>query len=225
MRGDDCPTSLAASCRGPGSAETWSVALCCAPSPVPGPRHRAGHRDVLSRVPEPVTTTRRAVALPRSRVTPLNACPALRPRGCPQPSPARVQDGGLPAPASRRLSPRSCGGLSVRTTTLPIAGLQHAACCLATPGFIPPMTGTPAGALLTGGRGVRQVGLAPLRLSPTGSQPRVSRTLANPLASGFPWREHAVVRRGREGAMPHCQHDLKVGSCQPEPRLVPLTPL
>jgi hypothetical protein len=211
MIGYDCHTSLSASFSGPWSADTWSVALFFAPSPVPGPRHLAGHRDVLYRCPDPVTTTRRAVALPRSRVTPLNACPALRPRWCPQHSPSRVQDCGLPAHASRRLSPRSRGGISLRTTTRPISGLHHAACFLATPGFVPPITGTHAGSLLTGWLGVSQVGLEPLRLSPTGSQQRVSRTLANPLASGFPWREHALVSWRRAG-MPRTSRHPCCGS-------------
>jgi hypothetical protein len=47
---------------------------------------------------------RRQVALPRSRVTPMNACPALRPRWCPRHLPLRVQDSGLPATGNRRLS-------------------------------------------------------------------------------------------------------------------------
>jgi hypothetical protein len=81
----------------------------------------------------------------------------------------------------------------LRTTTIPISGLHHAACILTTPGSIPPITETHAGSLLTCWLGVGQVGLEPLRLSPTGSQQRVSRTLANPIASGFPWREHALA--------------------------------
>ena len=50
---------------------------------------------------------------------------------------------------------------SLRTTTLPIAGLHHAACLLAPPGFVRPLTGRHAGSLLTGWPGVRQGGLAP----------------------------------------------------------------
>ena len=47
------------------------------------------------------------------------------------------------------------------TTTLHIAGLHHAACLLATPGSVRPLTGRHAGSLLTGWRGVGQGGLAP----------------------------------------------------------------
>src|SRR5262245_4729743 len=50
--------------------------------------------------------SRRQVALPSSRVTPMATCPALRPRWCPVPSPYRVQDCCLPALANRRLSPQ-----------------------------------------------------------------------------------------------------------------------
>ena len=56
------------------------------------------------------------------------------------------------------------------------------------------------GVELIGWLGVGQVGLKALRLSPTGSQQRVSRTLPNPLASGFPWREHAVISHCRAAA-------------------------
>jgi len=54
------------------------------------------------------------------------------------------------------------------TTTILISGLNHAACVLATPGFVRPLTGRHAGSLLTGWLGVRQVGLEPTRLAPTG---------------------------------------------------------
>jgi hypothetical protein len=57
-------------------------------------------------VPHSGHVTRRAVALPRSRATPLDACPALRPRWCPDCSPWRLQDCCLPATGNRRLSPR-----------------------------------------------------------------------------------------------------------------------
>jgi hypothetical protein len=55
-------------------------------------------------VPHSGYTTRREVALPSSRVTPMATCPALRPRWCPEPLPYRVQDCCLPALANRRLS-------------------------------------------------------------------------------------------------------------------------
>ena len=47
------------------------------------------------------------------------------------------------------------------TTTIPISGLNDAACLLATPGFIRPIAGRHAGSLLTGWLGIRQVGLGP----------------------------------------------------------------
>jgi len=47
------------------------------------------------------------------------------------------------------------------STTIHISGLNHAACVLATPGFIRPLTGRHAGSLLTGWLGVSQVGLEP----------------------------------------------------------------
>ena len=53
-------------------------------------------------------------------------------------------------------------------TTLRLAGLNHAAGLLATPGSVRPLAGRHAGALLTGWLNVRQVGLEPWRLAPTG---------------------------------------------------------
>ena len=47
----------------------------------------------------------RQMALPSSRVVPLNVCPALRPRWCPARSPFRFQDCCLPFRQQRRLSP------------------------------------------------------------------------------------------------------------------------
>jgi hypothetical protein len=46
----------------------------------------------------------RQMALPSSRVVPLNICPALRPRWCPARSPFRFQDCCLPFRQQRRLS-------------------------------------------------------------------------------------------------------------------------
>ena len=57
--------------------------------------------------PQSGMLTRRQVALPSSQVTPVNACPALRPRWCPRHSPLRAQDCCLPATGNRRRSPRS----------------------------------------------------------------------------------------------------------------------
>ena len=68
-----------------------------APRTTPGP--------LVTRSPTPGSVTRRQVALPSSRATPVDACPALRPRWCPQCSPKRTQDCCLPVTGNRRLSP------------------------------------------------------------------------------------------------------------------------
>jgi hypothetical protein len=60
------------------------------------------------------------------------------------------------------------------STTIHISGLHHAACLLATPGFVRPLTGRHAGSLLTGWLGVSQVGFAPCGRSPTGKQQPIS---------------------------------------------------
>jgi hypothetical protein len=123
------------------------------PPTTPGP--------LVTRSPTPGICARRQVALPSSRVPPMAACPALRPRWCPRHSPYRVQDCCLPALAHRRLSPRYLLRDILLSTTIHLSGLNHAACVLATPGFVRPLTGRHAGSLLTGWLGVRQVGLAP----------------------------------------------------------------
>ena len=55
-------------------------------------------------VPHSGSVTRRQMALPSSRATPVNTCPALRPRWCPAYSPSRTQDCCLPATGNRRRS-------------------------------------------------------------------------------------------------------------------------
>jgi hypothetical protein len=77
--------------------------------------------------------------------------------------------------------------------TLPIAGLQHAACLLAPPGSGRPLAGRHAGALLTGGRDFRQVGLA-LGAHPLGNINPFHGFSPNSKVAGLPWREQAVVR-------------------------------
>ena len=105
---------------------------------------------LVTRSPTPGFSSRRQVALPRSRVPPLKTCPALRPRWGPGDLPYRTQDCCLPARAHRRL-----------TTTLPISGLNHAAYLLATPGSVRPLAGRHAGSLLTCWLDCSQGGLAP----------------------------------------------------------------
>src|SRR5262249_40403773 len=104
--------------------------------------------------------TRRQVALPSSRVSPLTTCPALfRPRW----RPARL----ALAPSGLRPSTRSTvsafslasSGIIRWTTTILISGLYLAACRLATPGSVQPLTRRHAGSLLSCWLGVAQVGL------------------------------------------------------------------
>ena len=127
--------------------------LLCVVSPqgsLSGRSAQTAPGPLVTRSPTPGLWSRRQVAFPRSRVPPLKTCPALRPRWCPAHSPYRTQDCCLPALANRRL-----------TTTIHISGLNHAACLLATPGSVRPLTGRHAGSLLTCWLGFNQVGLAP----------------------------------------------------------------
>jgi len=86
--------------------------------------------------------------LSSSRATPVCTCPARRSRWCPLRSPLRVKDHSLPARRNRRLC-RACARLSSWTTTINFSGLGHAACTLATPGFIHTLTAMHAGSLKT----------------------------------------------------------------------------
>ena len=80
------------------------------------------------------------------------------------------------------------------TTTLRLAGLTHAACLLATPGFVRPLTGRHAGALLTGWLGVRQVGWEPTGSHPLGNNHQFRGCTPTPKVLGFPWRDQCRVR-------------------------------
>jgi hypothetical protein len=93
---------------------------------------------LVTRSPTPGISTRRQVALPSSRVTPVRPCPALRPRWCPRLLPLRVWDCCLPATASRRLSPpdRLEGDPAVHDSThfgAPSRGLHARSLQLRTP--------------------------------------------------------------------------------------------
>jgi hypothetical protein len=120
--------------------------------------------------------------MPRSQ-TPVGSCalaiarPGLLPSGACQPSafPSHLRD-------------------ILLSTTIHISGLHHAACVLATPGFVRPLTGRHAGALLTGWLGFGQVGLEPPGSHPLGNNNLFHGVISNPKVSGFPWREQALVR-------------------------------
>jgi hypothetical protein len=92
-------------------------------------------------VPQSGNVTRRQVALPSSRATPMDACPALRPRWCPQYSPLRIQDCCLPVTGNRRLSPQYLLEGLLLSTTLRFSGLNHAACRLVSSSSVRPLLG------------------------------------------------------------------------------------
>jgi len=80
------------------------------------------------------------------------------------------------------------------STTLHISGLNHAACILATPGSVRPLTGRHAGSLLIGWRGVNQVGFEPCGPHPLGNNNQFRGISPIPKVSGFPWRDHCNVQ-------------------------------
>jgi hypothetical protein len=137
------------------------------------------------------------MALPSSRVTPLEACPALRPRWCPIHSPKRVWDCCLPVRANRRLSPQDYfeGYPAVHDAThcgAPSRGLLSAF----TPASYSHCWAGTWSSLLTCWLGVRQVGLEPQGSHPLGNNNQFRGLSPSSKVSGLPWREHALVRRG-----------------------------
>ena len=86
----------------------------------------------LGRSPCRPLLPRRREALPSSRVTPVNTCPALRPRWCPARSPCRAQDCCLPVTAYCRLWDRLPDPI-LMSTTIHFSEFNDAACVLAFP--------------------------------------------------------------------------------------------
>jgi hypothetical protein len=155
--------SLAGSCPGGSPANT------------PGP--------LVTRSPNPGIPSRRQMALPSSRVPPVQTCPALRPRWCPGHLPYRTPDCCLPATGHRRLP-----------TTLPFSGLHHAAYLLVTPGFVRPLAGRHAGSLLTCWLDFNQEGFALTSAHLLGNINQFRRIAPIPKVSGLPWRDQCQVR-------------------------------
>ena len=90
-------------------------------------------------------STRRHSALPSSRVTLLNSCPALRPRWWPKHLPLS-HSGLLPSVKIRTSafpSKKKTDGYPL-STIIQISGLHHTACFLAPPGFGLPLPDLPA---------------------------------------------------------------------------------
>lgn len=130
------------------------------------------------------------MALPSSRVSPLTTGSALR---RPRWYPARFTvplTGLLPAPRASvsAFSPASTG-IILWTPTLLIAELDDAACRLATPGSVQPLAKLHAGSLLSGWRGVAQVGLGSYDSHPLGNNDLFHGFTSTPEVSGFAWRE------------------------------------
>ena len=214
IRRYDCPLSLSGrfACRSlPDTLRAFIVRGLPHGLGTTGKAPRIPPGLLVTRSPTPGISSRRQVALPSSRVPPVETCPALRPRWCPAHSPLRAQDCCLPAHANRRLP-----------TTIPISGLNHAAYLLATPGSIRPLTGRHAGSLLTCWLDFNQVGLA-LCAHPLGNINQFHGFSPNSKVSGLPWREHALARKiiadawspkGERGIVFFSKEDLQQGRSQ-----------
>jgi len=144
-------------------------------------------------VPHSGGCTRRQVALPSSRVTPGDTCPALRPRWSPVGSPKRRRDCCLPVARNRRLSPRHVPRVILVSTIIKISGLHHAACILVPSSFVRPLLGvhvefTPNRLARLWSDGTCTV----LGSHPLGNNNLFHETALNPKASGLPWRDLAT---------------------------------
>jgi hypothetical protein len=160
----DCHDSVSASFGCPACADTlvWSSSSL--------PARSQDHVTLLgSEVFSPGSPIRQfprsVVALPRSRVTPLMTCLALRSRWCPGHSPERTQDCCLPATANRRLSPPSRRGISCGPPLYQLRGSSTRPATSLSPAPRLHDWLSPSGSLLTGWLGVGQVGLAPAVLT------------------------------------------------------------
>ena len=145
-RPDTSPASVRAWC------PWWAHDPVEAPT-TPGP--------LVARSPHPGVWSRREMALPRSRVTPLKTCPALRPRWCPAHSPVS-HTGLLPSGAC---TPSACAALPLRLSFCPRldtfrGSITRPASSLTPASYSHGWAGTWR-SLLTCWRGVRQVGLEP----------------------------------------------------------------
>ena len=130
------------------------------------------------------------MALPSSRVTPGDTCPALRPRWSPVGSPKRLRDCCLPVARNRRLSPRHVLRVILMSTIIKISGLHHAACILVPSSFVRPLLGvhvefTPDRLARRWSGGTCTV----LGAHPLGSNNLFHEIALNPKASGLPWRD------------------------------------
>ena len=138
---------------------------------------------------------RKPLALPSSRVTPMDTCPALRPRWCPEHSPWRIPDCCLPATAYRRLSLTTALRIILWTTTLHIAELHHAAYILVPSSFARPLLGVHVDftsdllAKLWSGGTCTSHGVHPL-----GTNNQFHGISPNSKVSGLPWHEQRLVR-------------------------------
>ena len=120
----------------PASVRSWCPLRARGRVEAPGHARAFGHP-----VPQSGNVTRRQVALPSSRATPMNACPALRPRWCPAHSPWRTQDCCLPVHWKPSAFPSIPLEDILLSTTIHISGLNHAAYLLAPSSFVLPLLG------------------------------------------------------------------------------------
>jgi hypothetical protein len=198
MRRSDCHTAPLAALRLSLAPPIPCLLLCVRGVPcglvvgskLPGRARAFGHP-----VPQSGNVARRQVALPSSRATPMETCPARRPRWGPGRSPCRVPDCSLPATGNRRLSPpyRLEGYPTVHHYTLFGAlsrGLPPRSLQLRTPsaGLARGVPYRCAGSALIGWD-LNRIGSHPL-----GNDNQFHGISPHSKVSGLPWRDQRVVR-------------------------------
>ena len=208
LRLPPCPSRSASRvARGPeslaGFQRSWSPFPARRPVEAPGPRQglwsagppfpaRVQGDRWLSHVPELPRWTHAPLSDPGGVLDPRHRAPRTA-------AFQRLHTVGFPLTTRVILS----------TTTIHISGLNDAACLLATPGFVRPLTGRHAGSLLTCWLDVSQVGLAH-SAHPLGNNNPFHGVTSNPKVSGLPWREQTLVRQRLGLKNPA---DLGIGVC------------
>ena len=137
MLHDDCQSPLSPRFTWRWRCHTWPASALGVPLPGRGRLAAARPRQgsCAPGTPRlPGISDQETTGSPKFSSDPLMTCPALGPPWCPKHSPERTQDYGLPARASRRLSPRCCcrypcgprlyqfrGSITRPITSLPLA--------------------------------------------------------------------------------------------------------
>jgi len=177
--------------------DTLPVLSFCVPSPARGQARTTISAPGLYSIPVDLSgiPARRPSALPSSRVTPVNACPARGPRWCPV-CIALTHPGLLPS-ATKTASafpPVSVGGHPGDHNYSRFRGSVTRPALSLPPASYTPLQGWHAGSLLTCWLGFGQVGLEPSGSHPLGNIDEFHEIALNPNVSDLSWHDFVKLR-------------------------------